>query len=425
MAPPPPLRWEILDRTGAKKASLVDRRPGSSIELRWNGFVLANVVVPFSSPDIAECQALTRRLQVRYGTTPILVGPIIGPNGQDPAGGGEATAEMFLTARDPLVQLEATYFDGPGYIFSGYNTNSPPVGPMTAALIAALDQTSGKGHGVLNPPGTVVNYNSPSPAPGDVFWRWTGGDNIHSVIELVLGMDTVQAVWPTWTPNAASCCSLAAITGTVPWVDRRDSVIFEYGFGKHTAIGFYDSPAGEETCNRVVIVGTTTDGVNLPYTVAEHATSKSQLGNWEKWLNVDDTQFDSPHDARVAMAKAIVKEAAYPPQHFDFIPAPPRGTQSWGTLDGAGNFVSVSSEGLGAGPLFAPAAEGGDFWFGDIIRVRAKRDGFVRDYVGQVQGATLTENEQGVPVPNIECEPMADWSAGITTFDGNFALVPS
>jgi hypothetical protein len=407
MARPPGFTWYIANRDHPSQPvqyGMLTDRISSELVLGINEVRQAKVTISldhpaavyFGDPPLpgdypSACWFLN--LVCLYGDTPIFAGPILNPYAQDPAGGGEATAvleigalgvEKFLDRRIYQQYVVATE-DFTDLIYNvawegaefpngttGLRMNAPGTGdsPMTGASLA-YERRPGTSRLLLLQ--TLLQHVA---APEVEFATELGdaydADPLTSD-PLVPQLGKLKVHPGNWYPSGSSASQAS----------------FEYGYGRNNATGYYSTPAGEEMDNYIVGLGDTPDsfGVAPSYKVHNTATSENGRMRLETWLQ-------APNGYEPYAALEWAKWHVLPPDRFDFIPANPKGSAA---------YHDDAVQGVHAGPLFAPPEEDGDFWLGDVCTLTAKRGSYSKKHVGRVMQATLSEDEDGVITPNLEC----------------------
>lgn len=199
--------------------------------------------------------------------------------------------------------------------------------------------------------------------------------------------------------------------------DRTGAIILEYGHNLSAdPDGFQYEPSGVDLCNRVAFIGRNRRGY-----VAEDTISINRYGIWQghdQQLNTKDMAKLEEH------AKAYVAKHCFHINYVNVVPAVEQGGTARGWhRDALGNWTSLGAQEYAVPPVFAPTDQGGDYWLGDTITVRAKdqftidveadQAGPDTDFRARVTGATFTEVDEagnvGVAltlVPVIDDDPM-------------------
>jgi hypothetical protein len=184
--------------------------------------------------------------------------------------------------------------------------------------------------------------------------------------------------------------------------DRSDSVVMEFGCGRHNASAYTFDPSGEQLVNRYIIAGQTPDASpTTPAWISEQIESQKLYGPLEGF-EVDTDIIDNA--TLQAHADAVVRTRAFPIDFFSIAPAVEGDTEQYGTP-----------------PQFGPDA---DYWLGDTIGTIIKDGALEVGLRGRVSGAVITEADQaGNVAVEISCTP-PDKAAAVTGFSTNLTLGP-
>lgn len=380
-------RWYLTDLDQTAPVELTDRRPGAKVGGGVNRGRSASCEISLEDEAVDSLSAQDKLLKVAVEgwTQPLFVGRVVVPEGDS-----QADSEGYvINALDPWAQLETSFHKGTqGADIFGLDTFGPTyyAAADQAAIMWDLIEDLDVAHGIIvgTLAGGSVNRNR----------AYLPGKNIAEAVlqmaEVIGGPDFELA------PVAATNGDLAEFNTYHPQQgsDLSGSVIFYHRHGDQTALAFAPSDSGELLCNRCIAVGQELvdgEGSGNGYhiaVIAEHASSISTYGIFEEVLAFGDVSIATTLEEH---AEAHVAASAVPIPYFDFDAGPD-------------------------GPVFAPSAEGGDFWQGDTISVSAllPRAESPQTYSGRVTDWELTEQENGDVIPSFTCQPEVD-SAGVNT----------
>jgi hypothetical protein len=379
------LRWEITDRNQQVLATLFDRS-GGQVTLERNGGRSAQVTIALDDPAALKALVpLGRLIRVWMDglENPLFIGRLTQPTFGDAAGNGEGGATVTLNALDPKSHLEKCFTKG---------LAATPYTDLDQSEIAArlIESANANRHGIVrgNLPLTVERDRTYF--DGTQVW-----EALVQLSEVIDGMDFEFA------PVAATDGTMVRFNTFAEQGTLRPA-IFEYGFGRHNVGGFTYEPAGYDVVNKATAVGAfiASDlGAGLaPARVAESPASQALYGgvfeSFEVFPDVSGT-IDRSNTTLENKALEVVRRNAFAIEYFDIVTPPEPGSEGWG--DG----LDFTGERFGTPPAF-----GTDYWIGDRITARIRRNIKV-DITGRVEAATVSEDDQGNVSVTTTCAPVA------------------
>jgi hypothetical protein len=378
---------ELCDLQQNVLTRLDRRKPGLNVDLGLNAARRGECILALDDPALALAKSLTTVLRVTLKgpgefSRPLLIGRVIIPERVRSA---EAQT-LALKAADPLFHVERKLIRSEvGSVWNPRTFATTDQSQIMWALISAFSD-----HGIAEGslPASVNRDRTYAPSK-------EVGPALVEMAEVIGGPDFELA------PVIAGDGTLVEFNTFYPrqGADLTDSVVFECGGGRETAVGLTHSPGGEEVCNRFLAIGAPRDQEGeAPYAMhpaylAEHLDSIDDLqGAFERREQFDDVTETATLEAH---AKAAVAAAAYPVDFFDFTAAPEQ-------------YEDETGDGV-------PPRFGVDYWLGDTITVL--------DYdidadeplelTGRVTDAKITERESGQIDVKVTCSPEVS-STGVT-----------
>lgn len=365
------LSWVLCDRLGRRLMDIGDREGGVVTIIR-SGRRSAQVAVSLESPVAAALEPFESVLKVFLGADPIFAGICTLPRFNDP--------ERFvqIAAADPSVALEAP--------LRGFATQTgADQSEIVARLIEHVDthrySTS------LVPSHGIIRGSLPASVNRDRSYL-DGKQAWEAIQEMAAVIGAVDFELEPVDRSDGVLCELNTYhprQGT----DKTGSVVFEYGFGQHTATGFVFEPGGGEIVNQVVFAGRPDDTTGVADAwLAYQPESQARYGLHERFaLDADVTVVQTMREH----AEEVVAARAFPAKFFSFLAAPEEGA-----------IPDRDAVAYGVPPVFGPT---GDYWIGDEITVVAKDSEMDETVQGRVQSAVLTEDKAGNVYVACACSP--------------------
>lgn len=367
--------WEICHDTGERKGFLFDRQDGEvtvGLNDQRTCSVSANLEDTVSNLIRPGRTRMKVRCNVRTGLADnfLLVNNLI----QNPVSSG---AYVEIPAVCPSIRLlNASHASYPtdGLVPADWDPTDLDKSELMWELIFRSDKRRRERQADLDaipdptviPPvgiiqGTLASAGTVEPrrfADGQITW-----DELKRYADL--------AGWPDFELNPLDNIGdyeVAEFNTFLPsqGTDRTKSVILEYGNNLSAdPDGFQYEPSGVDLCNRVAFIGRNRRGF-----VAEDTISINRYGIWQghdQQINTKDM------DKLEEMAKSYVAKHCFHINFVNVVPAVEQGGTARGWhRDALGNWTSLGAQEYAVPPVFAPTDQGGDYWLGDEITIRAK-----------------------------------------------------
>lgn len=382
-----PLTWELCDRADQSVlATLDDRLPGAKVDITRHAPRSAQLGLALSdaaSAQVVEGTTLLR-CKVEDWTDPLFVGRV---SQRQIVFDGEQEV-MQVSALDPWAHLARCVVNqgaslqtvALGFPFEDYETFYQFSSQEQADIMSDLiSSASDNGHG-------IVSGSTPSSFTRDLSFPFGSAiaDAVLSVVQLLGGPEFEL------TPTEAGDGTLSTFNIYYPRQGSDKSATVELKIGvddTDNLTGATYTPALNELVNKHTVVGDVVGAAlgpggtvlypTHPAYEASHAASIAEYGVWE---GTESLAGSTDGGLLQASAQAMVAANAYPIDELAV------------TLD------------PDTAPDFNPD---GDFWIGDTVAIELGLPQETISVDHKVTGATITEDEDGIPDVDVVLEPDA------------------
>lgn len=368
---------------------------GSSVTMTVNGGRTATLTASFDDPAAALVRPLSTVVKARWDQGPLITGAVVRPSYSG------AQRLVTIPVRDPSLRLMAFQVGSSGTQFIDpdpdydYGWIGVDQSEILARLVEHCTPTAAE-LAIGIPRNGIIRGNLPLSVNRDRAYE--AGKQIWEAMQQLAAV--IDGVDFDLRPLDQTDGSFAALDTYYPQMgtDRSESVVFEYGWGRHNCTECNIEPAGDLVRNRSWRVGQDSPEGWPTTGLVSNQDSMLTYGIYAEHIGEPDVLLQSTLNEH---AYAAVTNYGFPPVFVTVTPAQDDGT---GYRVGLGGVLVKEHAKYGSPPVLGPQ---GDYWLGDLVRI-ITRDGpaFTFDVKARILEITLTNAPNGAVVAGLRMAPL-------------------